>query len=157
MKMQGGRYAQFDKFVATTRFGVGRGYIVDRICRAVWATWPSLAEIEPSAAHFMELIVQSSECPVYLIRDAQDQRLQVGKPFPKAFGLRVTVYSSDHAPIHVHVIDLQSNSETRYLWPELQVYPKDPKLSSGKERDLATYAQLYRHEIQERIDAQIRC
>ncbi len=157
MKGQGGPYAQFDKFGTTKRFGVGRGCVVDRICHAVWTYYPSLAEIEPSAAHFMELKVELSECPVYLIRDAQDQSLQIGKPFPKAYGLRVTVYSSDHAPIHVHVSDLNSGRETRYLWPKLQVYPKDPRLPSGKEGHLAAYVQLHRRAIQKRVDAQLLC
>ena len=73
--------------------------------------------------------------------------------FPKKFGLRISVYSNDHPPPHIHVHFLNGERSVRVGWPSLQPLGHDRGLSSTERRDLGDYVQQYETKISKRVRA----
>jgi hypothetical protein len=89
--------------------------------------------------------------PVTRIVDPAAKDASVVRPFPRAFGLQVFVYSNDHRPAHFHIKLLSNNDETRYLWPELEPYEGDVRLTGSKARSFAKYWRTHKDFIISRL------
>jgi hypothetical protein len=102
---------------------------------------------------FLFLRVLPRLSPVRIVLDADAPWLKVGKPFPKQFGLQVFVFSRDHKPPHIHIECPPGNPLTRYLWPDLVPYPKDPRLGSSEEKALHEYVGIHGLAIARKVAA----
>jgi hypothetical protein len=119
-----------------------------------WLGDPSPSTILGSAIYFADVTPMATYCPTYLVLDATRRLLRVGKPFPKSLGLQVIVHTQDHPPPHIHVQDLNRRGEdVRYLWPSLEPYSPDKRLSSQSEKNLKDYVSQYYLAISARVQA----
>ena len=103
--------------------------------------------------YFAEVTPVVSDYPLYLVLDRHGSHLRIARPFPKMLGLQVFVYSNDHTPVHIHVRDLDGDISTRYLWPSLDPYPDDKRLSRRKEDNLKSDVAQISQDLAERISA----
>lgn len=88
-------------------------------------------------AGFLFTGIGSRVPPVYLVMD--DPSVALVKKFPKYNGLHVRVYTNDHPPPHIHVIDLGSWNELRLTWPDLKPLSKEDTPASSVVKRLKLY------------------
>jgi hypothetical protein len=158
MDRQPGPYAGYPNFLRNDDYARARDSMISEmyvpwLSNSALADQPRPGDLLGSGMYFADVTPVASEYPIYLVLDRPDPHLRVAKPFPKKFGLQVFVYSNDHTPVHIHVRDLDQDMNTRYLWPSLDPYPNDERLSRRKEDYLKTYIAKNSQKLAERIDA----
>ena len=121
------------------------------------------AHLHASVRHWRHGPIESDSSALHLYRNAEystvpifrvpDRRLSLGsvRHFPKAFGLRVSVFSNDHPPPHIHVDFLDGNPTVRIGWPSLQPLGNGFSLSRSQRENLRHYLSLHRSKILERL------
>jgi hypothetical protein len=153
-------YSHFRRFLANDRQARGRDSLVDRMS-APWLVslvllgHPRPSTVLGSGMYFADITPVATHCPIYVVVDTPNQLVQVGKPFPKGMGLQVIVHTNDHPPPHIHVRDLSQRRRTdvRYVWPSLQPYAQEERLSSSLEKNLNSYVLKYYPAIAARVQA----
>ena len=102
-------------------------------------------------AEFLFFRVNPGRSPVRIVLDAALPWLRVAKPFPVQFGLQVHVRTNDHKPPHIHIDCPPGTPYTRYLWPDLVPFPKDPRLRSSQEKSLRLYVERHGEAIARKV------
>lgn len=151
MERQPEPYNKFRYYVGSKRYAGGRDLLVDEMYRSWLPGSPPPSNILGSAIYFADVTPAATYCPTYLVLNAANHLLRVGKPFPKIGGLQVIVHSRDHPPPHIHVRELNRGLEIRYLWPSLKPYEKEMKFSARTEKSLREYVAQYHSGISERV------
>lgn len=89
--------------------------------------------------------------PIYVVHDVSV--VAVLRPFPKAFGMQLFVYTRDHPPPHVHLQIPPGTEFTRLHWPTLEPLDGDPPLSSDQRKALDAYLGEFGMDIDARVRA----
>jgi len=79
-----------------------------------------------------------------------------GRPFPKAFSMKICVHTEEHPPPHYHIFMPPNVPYTRYEWPAHAPLDGDPKLSNAEEKKRLQYWSRYGKKIEEKLRAVFR-
>lgn len=88
-----------------------------------------------------------SKIPIIRVPDVRLAALSSVRQFPKAYGLKVSVYSNDHPPPHIHIDFLDDEGTVRVAWPTLQPLRGDRSLSGSERSKLSDYLKRYGEKI----------
>jgi hypothetical protein len=149
MRRQGPGYRDFGKWVTAASFNRGQN-VAARFMTAVLPPPAPKASGGPQQFLYRGAVSYPS-MPVTRIIDPAAKDASVVRPFPRAFGLQVFVYSNDHSPAHFHIKLLSDHHETRYLWPELEPYKGDMKLTGPGAKAFGKYWQTQKDPIIARL------
>ncbi len=158
MDRQPGPYIKYREFLRDDDYAKARDSLINEMYipwlpNSTLANQPKPGTILGAGMYFADVTPLVSDYPLYLVLDRPGSHLRVARPFPKMLGLQISVYSNDHTPVHIHVRDLDADMSTRYLWPSLDPYPDDKRLSRRKEDNLKAYVAEISQKLTERIEA----
>jgi hypothetical protein len=149
MRRQGPGYRDFRKWTSSSALSRGR----DRAGRFILKPLPaSHPKARPSVRFlFHEISRYRHRLPTKRINDLRPSRASVLRPFPKQYGLQVSVHTNDHPPAHIHIQMPSGSPERRYTWPELLPMKGDPPLGAAGEKSLKRYIEAHRMLIVEKL------
>jgi Domain of unknown function (DUF4160) len=150
MKTQPAGYRDYDRWNGQAGLTKGKSAISSHLHESL-RHWRG-GSIE-SDADILDLYREAeySQVPIIRIPDARLLGLRSARPFPKAHGLQVSVFSNDHPPPHIHVDFLDGDPSVRIGWPSLQPLKHDRGLSRTERRNLIEYLSLHQPKILERL------
>jgi hypothetical protein len=150
MKTQSAGYRDYDQWNGRSGLTNGQSAITTHLHESL-RHWRG-GKIE-SDAGILDLYREAeySQIPIIRIPDARLPGLRSARPFPKAHGLQVSVFSNDHPPPHIHVDFLNGDVSVRVGWPSLQPLKYDRGLSRTERRNLTEYLKLHEPKILKRL------
>lgn len=99
------------------------------------------------SGYFHDIERRSTGCPVRIVFDLGQMRWV--RRFPAEYGLQVFVYTNDHRPKHIHVLETQEDKRRekhRYLWPEVL---EDPNTALYKVTSEAKESEDYTEKVKD--------
>jgi hypothetical protein len=151
MDTQGPGYCDFSKWLPP-RFTDGERHA--SVSMTKLAAVNNMLTVAQHPADFLFRNTSTRPVLVYIVLDLSVPWVRVAKPFPKAFGLQVFVYSNDHKPHHIHIECPPGIPRTRYRWPDLTPLARgDHPLRANEEKRLRQYVKVHGSAIKSKIEA----
>lgn len=145
MRRQGPGYRDFARWIPPQKFSRGQNVAARFMTEVLPSPVPKVAGAPHQFLYRGALAYPSM--PVTRIVDPDATDASVVRPFPRQFGLQVFVYSNDHEPAHFHIRVLSNSAETRYLWPSLEPYDGNARLTGSDAKSFDKYWHAHKRDI----------